>query len=162
MSARSSIIAEFLGPVWTFYSFVTTGSGSFQNRTTACYIFPFVGVSDCFACWTADDEHVFRVFCQKGILYTGIFKVCCLGNNLWEKYAFTWLAFIQHPRSTLWLISTEACNTEASNFAYLLRIMLGFFSPLIRSKEIFLLKYGIRELETSMSIEWLVSESSSP
>ena len=93
-------------------------SGSFQNRRTGCDIFPFAGVSDCFVCWTAYDEQNFRVFCQKRISYTGIFKVWCLGNNLCEKYAFT---FIQHSRSTFWLISTEAYNPEASKFPLLLR-----------------------------------------
>ena len=57
-------------------------SGSFHNRTTGYHNFPFVGVSDCFVCWTAYHEHVFLVFCQKRVLYTDIFKVWCLGNNL--------------------------------------------------------------------------------
>ena len=97
-------------------------SGSFQNGRTGCDIFPFVGVSDCFVCWTAYDEHNFRVFCQKRILYTGIFKLWCLGNNLCEKYAFT---FNLHSRSTFWLISTQAYNLEASKFPLLLRRFHG-------------------------------------
>ena len=49
---------------------------------------------------------------------SGIFKVWCLGNNVYEKYAFT---FIHHSRSTFWLISTEAYNPEASKYHLLLR-----------------------------------------
>ena len=48
---------------------------------------------------------------------SGIFKVWCLGNNVYEKYAFT---FIQHSRSTFWLISTEAYNREVSKYHLLL------------------------------------------
>ena len=53
---------------------------------------------------------------------SGIFKVWCLGNNVYEKYAFT---FIQHSRSTFWLISTEAYNPEASKYHLLLRRFHG-------------------------------------
>ena len=53
---------------------------------------------------------------------SGIFKVWCLGNNVYEKYAFT---FIQHSRSTFWLISTEAYNPEASKCHLLLRRFHG-------------------------------------
>ena len=62
-------------------------------------------------------EHVFLVFCQKRVLYTDIFQVWCLGNNLREKYAFT---FIQCSRGMYGLISTEAYDSEASKFALLL------------------------------------------
>ena len=72
-------------------------------------------------------------------LYTGIFKVWCLGNNLCEKYAYT---FIQQSRSTLPLISTEAYNPEASKFRLFVENHAEVcFSRPIRSKEIFLLKY---------------------
>ena len=80
-------------------------------------MFPFVGVSDCFVCLTAYHEHVFLVFCLKRVLYTGVFKVWCLGNNFREKYAFT---FIQRSRSMYWLISTQGYNPEASKFPLLL------------------------------------------
>ena len=48
---------------------------------------------------------------------SGIFKVWFLGNNVYEKYAFT---FIQHSRSTFWLISTKAYNPEVSKYHLLL------------------------------------------
>ena len=85
--------------VWKFLHY----SGNFQKRTTGYHIFPFTGVVNMFsACF------VKKEFCIP------VSWVWCLGNNLCEKYAFT---FIQHSRSTLWLISTEAYNyPEASKF----------------------------------------------
>ena len=106
-------------------------------------------VSLCLVCWTVYDEYNFRVFCRKRIvkknnkLYTSIFKAWCLGNNLREKYAFT---FIQQSRSTLPLISTEAYNPEASKFRLFVENHAEVcLSRPIRSKELFLLKYGLRK-----------------
>ena len=57
--------------------------------------------------------NMFPAFFVRRVLYTGIFKVWCLGNNVSGKYAF---AFIHHSRSTFGLISTEAYNPEASKY----------------------------------------------
>ena len=89
---------------------------------------------------------IFAFFVKKELskkkLYTGIFKVWCLGNNL-SRHAFT---FIQQSKSTLPLISTEAYNPEASKFRLFVEKHAEVcFSRPIRSKEIFLLKYGIRK-----------------
>ena len=44
-------------------------------------------------------------------------------------------------------------TVKRQNSAYLFRTMLGSFSRPIRNKEIFLLKYGIRELKASLFIK---------
>ena len=85
-------------------------------------------------------------FCQKRIvkkkLYTGIFKVWCLGNNLCETRFY----FYPTIESKLPLISAEAYNPEASKFRLFVEKHTEVcFSRPIRSKEIFLLKYGIRK-----------------
>ena len=68
------------------------------------------------------------------------FFVVCLGNNICEKYAFQQLHVITLKR------------VNSVNSACLLTTMLGFcLAVQIRSKEIFLLKYGIRELKASLS-----------
>ena len=87
--------------------------------------------------------NIISTFFVKKELYTGIIKVWCLGNNLCEKYTFT---FIQQSRSTRSLISTEAYNPEASKFRFFVQNHAEVcFSRPIRSKKIFLLKYGIRK-----------------
>ena len=154
--------AEFLGPVWTFCSFLTIQVVFRKERLDAIFFLSLVSLIVCLwegVWWTCFPRFLFvkKGFC----IPVSWFKVWCLGNNICEKYAFT---FIQHSRSTLWLISTEAYNyPERCKFRLFAQNHAGFlFSRPIRSKEIFLLKYGIRELKASLSIKLLISEFSSP
>ena len=109
--------AEFLGPVWTFYSFFTIQAVFRTEGLDAIFSLLLVSLTVLFV-GRRRMNIISAFFVKKRISYTGIFKVWCLGNNLCEKYAFT---FIQHSRSTFWLISTEAYNPEASKFPLLLR-----------------------------------------
>ena len=107
--------AEFLGPVWTFYSFLTIQAVFRTERLDAIFSLSLVSLIVLFVGWRM--VNMFPPFLSKRISYTGIFEVWRLGTNLRKKYAFT---FIQHSRSMYCLISTEAYNPEASKFPLLL------------------------------------------
>ena len=108
--------AEFLRPVWTFCSIFTIQAVFRTERLDAICFLSLVSLIVLFV-WRRIMNMFSSFFVKKRVLYTGIFKVWCLGNNLREKYAFT---FIQHSRSMYWLISTHAYNPEASKFPLLL------------------------------------------
>ena len=107
------VFAEFLGPVWTFYSFLTIRAVFRTERLDAIFSLSLVSLIVLFV--GRRMINMFSAFfVKKGFcIPISWFKVWCLGNNLCEKYAFT---FIQHSRSTFWLISTEAYNPEACKF----------------------------------------------
>ena len=117
--------SEFLGPVWTFCSFLTIQAVFRKERLDAIFSLSLVSLIVLFV--GRRMMNMFSAFfVKKGFcIPVSWFKVWCLGNNICEKYAFT---FIQHSRSTLWLISTEAYNyPETCKFRLFAQNHAGFF-----------------------------------